>query len=329
MIPAAFNRLVEMNMIRKSDIVHTNDGFWSVFCSLSDILMGRGVYDFPDSCGSRLRCDRFYDDWYLYAVSSGEDWVYGLYKLREQEFDAVDDGPADGDTPGITVSFIAFPVDCLLRCVEDPSDVNRLSLNYAINCVVAKSGQTHHEELKRYFRNPRSEGAYLIAELYGKHIASFVVEGWIDVPKHYAEICKTWRAGKGGRKMRRLPNFVEWANKQTDHIVCDHERLYIRDSRNPTELELAVILATHTGNVSVHSFAAEVEYHARFLVPWARFRIPLIGKSIYASAIRADMTIDDTEFEGPAPFYRMNSCIVRRQIALHPSYCVKLGKNKR
>ena len=37
----------------------------------------------------------------------------------------------------------------------------------------------------------------------------------------------------------------------------------------------------------------------------------------YDSAIRADMTICDTEFEGPAPFYKQDSNIVKRQYVLH------------
>ena len=81
--------------------------------------------------------------------------------------------------------------------------------------------------------------------------------------------------------------------------------------------EAAAILATHTGNTSLHSFAAEVEYHAKFLTPIAKIRIPFWGRSIYDSAIRADMIIGDTEFEGPAPFHRAESKIVRRQSKCH------------
>ena len=67
----------------------------------------------------------------------------------------------------------------------------------------------------------------------------------------------------------------------------------------------------------MYSFAAEVEYHARFLIPLMKVKIPFFGRSVYDSAIRADMTIDDTEFEGPAPFYQAESKIVKRQLALH------------
>ena len=68
---------------------------------------------------------------------------------------------------------------------------------------------------------------------------------------------------------------------------------------------------------SVYSFAAEVEYHARFLVPLAKIKIPFLGRSLYDSAIRADMTIGASIFEGFAPFHRSKSKIVNRQRLLH------------
>ena len=68
---------------------------------------------------------------------------------------------------------------------------------------------------------------------------------------------------------------------------------------------------------SPYSFAAEVEYHARFLTPMAKVRIPLLGKTLYDSAIRADMSVGDAEFQGPTPFYREASKIVKRQYVLH------------
>ena len=118
-------------------------------------------------------------------------------------------------------------------------------------------------------------------------------------------------------KVARLPDFIEELNRKAGYVLCDHDRLYIQNPEKPTQYEAAAILATHTGNTSLHSFAAEVEYHARFLTPWAKIRIPLLGRSLYASAVRADMSVGDTEFQGPAPFYRETSKIVKRQAVLH------------
>ena len=82
-----------------------------------------------------------------------------------------------------------------------------------------------------------------------------------------------------------------------------------------TERERLAILATHTGNTSFFSFAAEVQFHAKFLTWWAKFPVP--GGSPYASAIRADMSIGDAEFAGPTPYYRPDSRIVRKQYHCH------------
>ena len=112
-------------------------------------------------------------------------------------------------------------------------------------------------------------------------------------------------------------------------ICCLRQRkkICIQNREELTEYESAAILATHAGNTSVYSFAAEVEYHAKFLTPLAKIKIPFFGRSIYDSAIRADMTVDDKEFEGPAPFYQEDSKIVRQQYTLHrePKFVSKEG----
>ena len=257
--------------------------------------------------GQLLKCSKFYDDWFLYAVPDGGNHTYSLLKHREQEHDTEDGSPADGDTPGVTISFIAYACEILLACLADPTDENRRKLDGEINRVVARRGQIHHEDLKRYFSDPKSQGSYLVADLYTKHIAALAVDGILNLPEQY----KT-------QKSERLSVFIEELNLKAGYVLCDQERLYIRNPQTPTPCEAAAILATHTGNTSPFSFAAEVEYHARFLTPWAKIRIPLLGRSLYASAVRADMSVGDTEFQGPAPFYRETSKIVKRQAALHP-----------
>ena len=312
-----FSSLLNEGFIKPGDILKTEDGFHLVYKSIADILALKGIVDFPDSEGARLLTSRFFDDWFLYAVTEDSRCTYGLLKLREQEFDAEDGLPADGDTPGVTVSFIAFDLDILLNCLSVPSDENRIKLDGEINRVVCRRGQRHHSALKKYFSSPKSEGAYLVAELYPRHIASFARDGALDVPEHYKEIVQQSISYKFSPKAARLPRFIASLNEKAQRTVCDNEKIYIEDSKNLSEYEKAAILATHTANTSVYSFAAELEYHAKFLMPILRIKLPFFGKSIYESAIRADMTIDDGEFEGPAPFHRHDSKIVKRQIALH------------
>ena len=316
-IPVIFKQLLTDGHITQDRILHTQDGFFLVHKSLSDILAGKDIHDFLDSQNDRLMCSSFFDDWFLYAVPNENDYTCSLMKMREQEQDAKDGAPADGDTPGVTISFIAFDCNILLNCLADPADDNRKKLNGEINRVVARRGQSHHPALKKYFINPQSQGAYLVADTYAKHIAAFAENGRLAVPEAYREIVQRSVSYKNSKKWARIPSFIQMLNEKAGYTVCDNENIYIENPSALNEFEAAAILATHAGNTSVYSFAAEVEYHAQFLVPLAKIKIPFFGRSIYDSAIRADMTIDDTEFEGPAPFYKADSKIVRRQYALH------------
>ena len=315
--PAVFTQLLSENCIEQTQVLSTADGFSMVHKSLSDILAGKDIHDFLDSRDERLQCSSFFDDWFLYAVPNEKGHTYSLLKLREQESDAKDGAPADGDTPGVTISFVAFDQNILLQCLAEPTDENRKKLNREINRVVVRRGQIHHQALKNYFIDPRSQGAYLVADTYAKHLAAFAQDGRLAVPEAYKAIVQRSVSYKNSKKWARLPSFIRELNEKAGYVVCDNEYIYIADAHALNEYEAAAILATHAGNTSVYSFAAEVEYHARFLVPLAKIKIPFFGRSIYDSAIRADMTVDDTEFEGPAPFYQANSKIVKRQYALH------------
>ena len=316
-VPGLFRQLQSEGCINPSDIEKTTDGFYLAYKSLCDILSAKGIFDFQDSEGTLHSCSRFFDDWFVYAVADGQAYIYSLLKLREQEHDAASGTPADGDAPGVTISFISFTWEILMDCLMNASAENRQKLNAEINRVVAYRGQQHHTAMKNYFANPASEGAYLVARLYTDHIASFAEGGCLPVPEHYKEIYRQRISRKNSAQLARLPDFLESVNKKAGRMVCDHERIYIQNRMHPDGYECAAILATHTGNVSVYSFAAEVEYHARYLTPVAKIRIPFFGKSVYDSAIRADMTIDDSEFAGPAPFYEEESAIVKRQYSLH------------
>lgn len=315
--PNIFGFLLSEACIKPSEILKTDDGFFVVNKPLSDILLTKDICDFLDSAGERLSCDRFFDDWFLYAVPNDVDYTYSLLKLREQEHDAEDGSAADGDTPGVTVCFIRFDCRVLMDCLADPSDENRSRLNREINRVVGHRGQRHDPALKRYFKNPLSDGSYLIASMYVRYIAKFASNGSLPVSDCYKEILQQSVSYKNTAKYARLPRFIDVLNQKAGRTVCDNEYIYIEEQDDLSVFEAAAILATHTGNTSVYSFAAEVEYHARYLMPLSKIKIPFFGRSIYESAIRADMTVGDTEFEGPAPFYQSDSKIVKRQYILH------------
>lgn len=309
-LPDGFRTLVDRGQIRREDMLATSDGFFMLIRSLAAILTAAGIDTFPDREGRILPCENFFDDWFLFCVPAQEEAVYGLLKMREQEQDAASGLPADGDTPGVTVSFIAFDVHLLHTCLEQPTPENRQKLGMEINRVVAYPKQTHHGAMKDYFLRPQAEAPYLIAETYTKYIAAFSRQGILEVPEAYREI---YRKGKSPR----IPEFLERNNRDAGTTVCDHHLIRIRDTEHLTRQEKLAILATHTGNVSFHSFAAEVRFHARFLTNLARIPLPLAG-SPYASAVRADMSIGDREFSGPTPYYDLSSKLVREQEKYHP-----------
>ena len=291
--------------------VHTNDGFWMSRKSIADILLEKDIRTFPNDQGQLRECGLFFDDWHLYAIKD-RAWIYSLVKLREQEHDKEEGRIGDGDTPGVTVSFIAFRPEILIQCLAEPTMENRRAMNREINRVVSVRGQHHHPALKSYFEKTESKGAYLIAEEYVRKIASLAENGRVPTPDAYQK----------ARKDSRLPAFIEKNNAAAGYTVCDHRSIFIRDAEHLNPFEKLAILAAYTADVSFPSFAAEVQYHACFLTAPARIPIPFLGHSVYDSAIRADMTIDDCELEGPAPFHNLGSRWVRRQAQCHPEYCL-------
>lgn len=313
-IPSFFQWLKEEKWIGMEHILVADDGFCMVGKSLSDMLISRGIHTVPDSEGQTLECRYFFDDWFLFAVPDAASHRYGLLKMREQEDDRKQGIHADGDTPGVTISFIAFDADTMKTCLEHPTADNRKKLGMEINRVVAYPKQEHDPALKAYFIRPEAEAAYLVAGEYVKHIASFCKNGILPVPEAYRDICR--KRGVSA-KYDRIPEFLEQNNRSANALVCDHQNIFIRDTKHLSEFEKLAILATHTGNVSPHSFAAEVRYHAMFLNDLAKISLPLAG-SPYASAVRADMSIGDKEFQGPTPYYNLSGRLVLEQMQCHP-----------
>ncbi len=265
--------------------------------------------------------------------------------MREQEYNALHHEIADGDTPGVTISFIALDTQVLTQCLLSPTPQNRTALNREINRVVALRKQTHHPALKAYFLPAEAQGPYLVAQWYVYFLAGLAVDGVLAVPDAYAHLYRHLPHS-------RLPRFLNANNQLAGHTVCDHRSIFLKDPSVPTPGEAMAILATHTADVSYPSFAAEVQYHARFLtwyaripVPailathtadvsypsfaaevqyharfltwYARIPVPFLGWSVYESAIRADMTIDDSALTSSAPFHNLHSKWVLRQQRCH------------
>ena len=312
-LPSFFRYLSDKKLINTDHVLFSKDGFYMICKSISSILISTGIETFPDSEDKLLESGNYFDDWFLFALPDKREYVYGLLKMREQENDLERGIQADGDTPGVTISFISFDTDIFKTCLENPSSENRKKMGMEINRVVAYPKQSHHPALKAYFIRPQAEAPYLIADIYVKHIASFRSSGMLPVPKAYQEI---YQKRTEAPQYSRVPDFLDQNNRDAGQVVCDHEKIYIQNLKRLTQCEKLAILATHTGNVSVHSFAAEIRYHAMFLTKLARIRLPMVG-SPYASAVRADMSIGDKEFRGPAPYYHLSGKLVRTQKVHH------------
>ena len=292
-------------MEERNNMLHTQDGFAMDTSPLAEYLRRGGVLSLTGSDGREMPVERFYDDWYVYSVTRDGQTTYGLVKLREQEHDAQQGMYADGDEPGVTVSFVAFDVEKLSACLREPSQEKHSALAKEISRVVSEKGVKHDEQLKRYFADVHAQGAYCIAQQYIRHAASFAVNGRLEVPQRYQE-------GSGGRRITRFMHKIELA---AGHPLCDGSDILIRDMENLTKQEQYAILATHTANTSLNSFAAEVRMHAQFLIPALRVR--LLGHSLYDSALRADMTIDHAKSMAFAPYYHEFCACVRRQAKAH------------
>lgn len=319
MIPDYFLKLMEGSFIDEKNIEKTDDGFFCLNKSVSDILAEKEIYTFPADDGKELKCDNYYDDWYVYAIKNEKGFVYSLFKLREQEYDMFAGERADYDSPGVTVCFISYDVNTLLKCINEPTNERKKAMSDELNRVAARRGQKHHQAIKKYFCKTESKAAYLIADLYIGHILSFTHKGFIIVPQKYEEIYSESLLQSAGSKLKRLPDFIERNNIDAGRVVCDHDKIYIKYPKAPDRFERLAILATHTADISFNQFAAEVQYHAMFLNSLARIKIPFIG-SVYENAIRADLSIDDSELEGNAPYHRTDSRLVKKQIDIHGEY---------
>lgn len=123
--PSFFQYLIDEKLVDLDHVLGTKDGFCMINRSVSSILIFKGIETFPDREDRIMECKNFFDDWFLFAVSGKNEYEYGLLKMREQENDLERGIQADGDTPGVTISFIAFDTDKIKACLENPSAENR------------------------------------------------------------------------------------------------------------------------------------------------------------------------------------------------------------
>jgi len=307
-MPDLFNVLIEDKYLLCTQIDTTSDGFFISQQSLSHILKAAGINELVDD--KPLDCDQYFDDWYLYVIRNETEEVYSLVKMREQETDgsnATNNG--DNNDPGVTISLIPFDINILQNCLSNDSTANKIALYNEINKVVLLNNQTHSTALQQYFSNPASDAAYNIAELYIQHIVNSSNDNFVPLPLIYKSILQN------SKEHGRIAEFIDSINANAGYTVCDNEKIIINSKEHLTSFEKYAILATHTGNVSLNSFAAEIQFHADALESWYG-KINLFNA--YEKAIRADMAIGEEKESGFVDeYYDLDSDIVRTQAEYH------------
>jgi len=337
-----FVNYINNDIINMRTVETTTDNFIISKTPISEMIKNACADKLYDSVGDVNYVDRYYDDWYLFAVN-GSVPTYGLYKMREQEYDHYDfdgDGEidADGDNPGVTISFIEFDLS-KLNDVIDGKETSIKILDKEINRIVLKTEVEISEDLRKYFENVETEGAYLIAEAYVKKIAGLSDSDKMDFPEilkdiydeideiNYAielesrlETDSTIMEDLINRResISRIPNALKDINKKSGETIVDKsERQIIVSNKNSLSLyEKQAILSSFTGDISFNMFAAEVQAHAVFASDWKMF----IDKW-HDAAIRADMGVGE-EYESGLydAYYNVESDWVQNQIKSHGEY---------
>ena len=185
-------------------------------------------------------------------------------------------------------------------------------INFVVRRTVyflTEADEIDGEEIKydvvicKYFSEPESDGAYLIASEYVKLVANTRDgQNQVAVPAKYIEYLDDWLEN-------RLEEFVEEIDPNglvyVDFGDDDHsnDRIQLSSSSSLTTTETYIILALYSGCVKYNSFAAVVQYHAEETIKnYNGFSSAIVGavldRSIYERALRADMTTEDTCVNG-------------------------------
>lgn len=287
----------------------SGDGFFVCTTSLADMLLSRGIRDTGLSQKNSEDTVSYYDDWYLYAVTEGTV-VYSLVKMREQEHDYVP-GFSDRDDPGVTVSFVPFDPGSLVQLLlgeTSPEVLTQFVEDF--RRATEYRGQSHGPSLQRYFSRPESEGPYVIAKAYLEKLRTQITDGVFPFPEDMVNAS------------RRLLTGLRQYNAAAEREIVDFPNRCIRvqDPEQLTQLEADAIFAVCTGDLSLSSFAAEVQFHAEALVHLFA-KIPFFGRKYwYASAVRADMGVDRELLLYTmlmAPYYHRHSALMRAQVRAH------------
>ncbi len=316
-----------------STIKETTDDFLICTTSIADILSNAGITEINDG-KEMLNVQGYFDDWYLYVINNSSP-TFGLFKMREQEFDS-----DDNNDPGVTISFIDFDISKLNDALYSGDTSSAL---YKEIDDVVYSGNKHCSTIQEYFSNVASDGSYIIAEAYADKIAELSGNN-ISFPTAlvtiYADIAEIDEIldsviydsysysilYKKKSSLSRVPNRLTKCNEDAGKNFIDftNHKIKVSDINALTYNEQIAILASFTADSSYNMFAAEVKAHSDYLVNWiSKFKDwPIVGGFVedkwYLRAIRADMAIGE-EYESGFfdEYYDEDGKMVKEQIEYH------------
>lgn len=335
--PSFFNTLIDDKILTADKLDATDDGLFLTTTPLSSILGSKGIYYLAeDADGTSSRSVYYYyDDWYLFAVTSGSSTSYGLYKMREQETDSY-----DGNDPGVTISFIGLDVSKLTACFNNNTTANQYALIQALNKVTGPDPYDDDSVITAYFANTASDGPYLIAEKYVSFIVNLTSSNTILTPTNFTAIYDELATidelldnifldtdtrlvlMQRQADLLRIPNALQNINNKAGRTVYNaaNHTINIQNRNSLTIYEKQAILACFTADVTFNSFAAEVEFHADAVNSWQN-NIPIFGNLWYEAAVRADMAVGEEDESGYYDeYYDLNGSLVKAQIDAHGEY---------
>jgi len=333
-MPDLFQLFIDHEMALPTEVERTDDGFFLLMRPLSSLLAQAGIVDIhtkidatgPDAYG----VDAFYDDWYLMAVGSLSGFTgykYGLVKMRELEYDYVPPEPgkkavSDQDEPGVSISFVALEDNLLISLLHIQTTFNNYQFYLNLVSVTGPGvgAYRHDADILMYFQRTDSKAPYLIADLFVEKIAYandygntiHVSETIIDMINYCFEGVESYARITTALFENNLSAGYDVYNFQTHEIT-------ITERENLTYEEKIAILITHTCNVTVYSFAAEVQFHALAVTdyPYAAFG------AFYERALRSDMGVGEDHESGifDANYYNLDSELVQNQMNYHWNNC--------
>ena len=275
-----------------------DDGFILIKPSITDFLEKAGIDE-----ATKKKFEN-YDDWYLMGVpDKNGNITYSMFKYRE--ISETEQGGL-----GTAVPFLALDMDTFsgfFRSDSGKATADQLQTTLDKCVYSTKHISEYDQNMLDYFKNPKSDGSYLIADFISEKAAEqlpFDDNNQYKLPYKYNEFEKYSQGALDELESLRI------YNKKTNTIT-------INKSNGLSEDEKRALLVVTTGDPDKYAYAAENQYHAdKFMTSRAD-----LGKlsSTNKSAIASDAGVGESFW---ASFYEdkfksEKGCYYKQQMEAH------------